>query len=434
VKLKIKGALAALVWAAGLACGERTPTSVDEALFPVAPVTVEVRLDWEDFASNLEIVGGYGSPQQLGTGIAAHAFGDSLEGRTLVRFARFPTSASVQDSTGTTRVDSLLTILSGRVVARIDTVASVHSGPVTLGIGATLQQWDPRTASWEMAVDSVADQRPWQEPGGGPVTALATTVWDPVAGDTAVFELDSAQVALWADTADVTRGARLDALSENVRLKVDDVSLRIDVRPSVNQDTVVTVTATRQLLTFVYSPTPDPPPDGIRLGGAPAWRTVLDLRVPARLNGPESLCQAVGCPAAVTSDRLNYAALVLTTRRTDLAFQPTDSVGIDVRPVLRRSALPKSPLGSSLVGGLGKRVSPDLFGEGEGAEVEIPITGFLRAILEDETDSGAAPRTLALLSAFEPISLTFASFFGPGTSAAPELKLVVTAGPSVQLP
>jgi hypothetical protein len=76
-----------------------------------------------------------------------------------------------------------------------------------------------------------------------------------------------------------------------------------------------------------------------------------------------------------------------------------------------------------------------MFGDQEGSEVEIPVTQFLRAILEDEaTATATAPRALALLSAFEPRSFTFASFFGPGTPAAPELKLIITAGPAVQLP
>jgi hypothetical protein len=298
-----------------------------------------------------------------------------------------------------------------------------------------LQEWHGRSASWDLAVDSVADSRAWQEPGASPVTALATTVWDPSAGDSAVFEIDSAQVALWADVTDRTRGARLDALSEGVRLKVADVVLHVDVQPSVHQDTVVSVTALRQQITFVYSPSPDPPPSGIRLGGVPAWRTVLDFSVPAQLNGPESLCAAVGCPVAVTSDRLNYAALVLTSRRSEPAFQPSDSVPVDVRAVLQRSALPKSPLGSSLIGIRGEWVPPDIFGDQEGSEIEIPVTQFLRAILEDEaTATTTAPRTLALLSAFEPFAFPFASFFGPGSPAAPELKLIITAGPVVQLP
>ena len=44
------------------------------------------------------------------------------------------------------------------------------------------------------------------------------------------------------------------------------------------------------------------------------------------------------------------------------------------------------------------------------------------------------PKTLALLSLFEPVSIAFASFHGPGDENAPFLKLIVTVGRSVELP
>ncbi len=126
---------------------------------------------------------------------------------------------------------------------------------------------------------------------------------------------------------------------------------------------------------------------------------------------------------------------MLRSRATSEAFQPTDSVGLDVRPVLLRSALPKSPLGNSLIGLPGFRVSPGAFGAEEGTEIEIPVTGFIRSLLLGVTPEGGEPsNTLALLSVVEPVSIAFASFQGPGTEGAPILKLVVTVGEEVQLP
>ncbi|HSM60298.1 MAG TPA: hypothetical protein VK849_05850, partial [Longimicrobiales bacterium] len=82
-----------------------------------------------------------------------------------------------------------------------------------------------------------------------------------------------------------------------------------------------------------------------------------------------------------------------------------------------------------------RRVGSELFGDGEGAPIEVPVTSFLRAILRSEEDDEiSAPRTLAILSPFEPISITYASFYGPGSGLAPQLKLIVTAGRSIQLP
>ncbi len=418
-----------------VACSEITPTSVDDSLLPGEPVTLEVRLEWATFASNLEVLGGYGRAQELGVGILAEDFGGTLDARTLVRFARFPRSVSVPDTTNTTVVDSMLTLLAGRVVAQLDTLASTNDGPVTLALGATDEPWHAGTATWTHAVDTVNGQVPWTEVGAGPVTPVATAVWDPAQGDSVVFELDSAQVAFWGDTAQAVRGARLDAVTPGVRLKLNQVALRLDMRPSVNPDTTVVLTTARTDLTFVYAPSPEPPQDGIRVGGVPAWRTVLDIDMPATLSGPAALCDVAGCPLVLTPDRINYAALVLRARKGDPAFQPSDSLSLDVRPVLLRSALPKAPLGGSLVGLTGRRVGPGIFADPEGTEVEIPITNYVRSLVEqDTTETQPPPRTLALLSAFEPISFSYASFFGPGSPEEPVLKLILTAGPSVELP
>lgn len=417
-----------------VACGERTPTSLDPDLVPSTPTSVEVRLPWEAFGSNLRVDGGYGTVHELGTGMVARSFGGVLDARTLVRFTTLPTTASVTDSSGTSRTDTLLTLRGGRVVAFIDTLASVTPGPVTLELGAVAQRWHAASASWSLAVDTVGDHTPWPAPGAGPMARVATAVWDPAKGDSVVFLLDTVALKLFRDTADVRQGALLGLLTPGARLQVDNVSLRATVRPSL-RDTLIDLTADKDALTFLYSPSAGPAGDALRVGGVPAWRTSLDIAVPARLDGPPELCAVVACPTQLTASRLNYAALVLSTRRTEAAFQPSDSLGLDVRAVYDPSALPKSPLGTALIGGYGKRLAPELFAAGEGTEVEIPITGFVRALLQGDTVGGfPPPHSLALLSAIEPSSLAFASFFGPGTSKAPRLRLIVTIGRSVELP
>lgn len=434
INRSVAGLLGLAVLGAG-ACEEQTPTSVDEALIPGEAVTVEVRLDWDQFASGLEVLGGYGAPWELGTGVVAHDFADSLEARTLVRFGGYPVRTAVQDTTGTTVSDSVLTFIGGRLVARFDTIESTNEGPVTVAVSATRNEWHMRTVTWETAVDTINDRRAWPEPGAGPVLPLTTAEWDPADGDSVIFELDSAQVALWSDSTDSSRGVRVDLLTEGHRLKLDNLLLRLDTRPSANPDTLLSLSVLRQDLTFVYAPFPEPPPEGIRAGGVPAWRTVLGVDVPDLLDGPEELCAAVGCPVELTAERVSYAGLVLRSRATPRAFQPTDTVGLDVRPVLLRSALPKAPLGNSLVGLPGHRVSPTAFGAEQGTEVEIPVTSFVRNLLRGETSDGLAPpRTLALLSVVEPVSIAFASFHGPGGPEAPVLRLIVTAGQKVELP
>ena len=260
--------------------------------------------------------------------------------------------------------------------------------------------------------------------------------WDRAAGDSVLFQLDSAEVALWADTTDATRGVRIDLVTPGHRLHVRSVALRLDAQPSINPDTAVVLTVGSRAVTFVYDPFPQAPTEGMRVGGAPSWRTVLDVALPEELTGPPSFCAVVACPHALKASQVSSAALVLTSRASEPAFQPTDTIGFDVRPVLKRSALPKAPLGQSLVGTLfGRRVGPDAFGSLPGEVIEIPITSFVRTLLEGPGRDGIdPPRTLALLSAFEPISIAFASFEGPGAVGEPRLRLVLTIGPPVELP
>lgn len=425
----------------GLSCGfaagceEELPVAISDDL-PGEPITVEVDVPWSDFASNLEVFGGYGSPRDLDDGFVANDFAGTLDARTLLRFSSYPRSATVRDETGTLRPDSNLTHVGGRLVAFFDTDASTNTGAVTLELGALQAEWDSKTVSWSFAVDTINDQRAWSEPGAGPVLDFGTAVWDPADGDSAVFALDSAMVAAWSDTTDLSAGARISLVEPGSRLLLRGAALRVDARPSLDPDTLVELLPQTRTTTFIYDPFPTPPADGIRIGGAPSWRTVLDLAIPEQLDGPAEFCAVVSCPHVLEPGQISYAALVLTSRSSEDAFQPTDSIILDVRPVFDRSAMPKAPLGNSLIGGVrGRAVPPGAFGSDPGVQIEIPFTSFSRDLLRGTDTSGnPAPGTLALLSVFEPYSIAFASFEGPGSASEPILRLVLTIGPPVELP
>lgn len=434
-----KLSVVAVLAVAAVGCTQKDPTSVDASLLPEQPVTVEVTFPWQDFGSNLDVYGGYGTAAELGSGFVAKDYGGKVNAYTLVHFSTYPTQATLLDSLGGQITDYDLTFHGGRVVAFFDTLASTATKPITLDLSVIRQNWDVRTASWTMAVDSVGDQRPWTEPGAGPTESLVTAVWDPSAGDSAVFVLDSAQALTWqapdtvSDTT-VVLGARLSALTAGARLKVKDVALRLDTRSSLRPDTALVTSASRSDLTFIYNPPPAAPPDGvIRIGGVPAWRSVIDVDVPRTLDGPASLCAVVQCPLKLTSDQITYAALVLHSRESDPAYAPSDSVFLDIRPVFDRTALPKAPLGGTLItSGLGRRLAPSLFGADPGGRVEVPVTSWMQAVIADTTNT--APRTLAFLSGYEPIDISYASFYGPDSPMAPMLRLVVTVGPPVDHP
>lgn len=427
---------AAVSLATVAACSEQTPTALTGDALPGEPVTVAIELPWEEFASDLVVIGGYGAPSELGTGVLANAFAGTLNARTLVRFGAYPQSASVRDTTGTVVTDTDLTVTGGRVVAIFNRRSSIVSGPVTLTLGAMQEPWDRSSADWVHAVDSVDFELPWSQLGGGAVVPLDTAVWTPTAGDTLFFALDSAEVAAWSDDAENVHGGRIDLITEGHRLAVSSVGLQLEVQPSVNPDTTIFVDVADRAVTFIYDPEPAPPADGMRVGGVPAWRTIFDLDVPTQLSGPPALCDAVGCPVTLDPGEISYAALVLRTRAAEDAFQPGDTVGIDAREVLSREALPKAPLGASVFGTSGRRFPAALFRADAGTEVEIPITSFVRNLLEgvDPETQIPYPNTLALLSIFEPRTIGYASFYGPGGPDAPMLKLIVTVGPSVELP
>ena len=426
-------ALPVLAWG----CQEESPVGVGEGPLPGEPVTVQITIPWADFASNLEVFGGYGSPQDLGRGVLALQYQGVLEARTLLRMGAYPDTVTVRDSTGTLRPDAGLTFVGGRLVARFDTIASTNGDtPVTLVLGRVSEEWDAATASWDFAVDTINDQRPWSEPGAGPVVVVDTAQWNPADGDSVVFEVDSATIEAWSDPNDLSAGARIEIIDPGYRLRMNAASLRLDVLPDINPDTIVVVSAFTQNATFLYTPFPTPPPDGVRIGGAPAWRTLLDLTVPDVLDGFPALCGVVSCPHTLEPGQISYAALRLTSRATDPAFQPSDSVRLDVRPVLDRSAMPKSPLGESLISSaLGRAVAASAFGSAPGQTIEVPFTDFARDLLRGVDEDGfPPPSTLALLSVFEPFSISFASFDGPGSAGEPVLILVVTIGPPVELP
>jgi len=415
-------------------CVQEMPTATDGDLLPVEVVTVEVSIPFTQFGSDLRRFSGYGTPYALPWMVVASEYKGELEARGLVRWAGVHTVMTVMDSTGATRPDSSLTFLGGRVVAVIDTVASVFDGPVTLAAGALQESWHAPTATWERAVDTIAAPVLWTSPGGGTVHHMGTGEWTLGQGDTLFVELDSAELGFWTDTAATSTGMRLDAETAGARMEINWVQLRLDVRPSSNPDTVVEMVVASSGKTFVYDPPPTPSDSGIVIGGAPAWRTVFQMELPEFLDGPPELCAKIGCPYELDADAVSFAALVLTTEAGPPAYQPTDSVRLDVRTVLAPAALPKSPLGEAMAGITGHALPAEYFGASAGVEVSIPITGYVRALIAPETVAGGpVPSTIALLSALEPSALELATFQGLDGANPPYLKIILTLGDRIQI-
>lgn len=417
------------------ACSESAPVLGGDDLLPVEATTVEWILPFEEFGSGVEVVGGFGRVSEVGTGLVA--LSDGFESRTLLRFNTYPGSVSVPDSLGVTRTDTLLSVIGADLVLRFDSVGVQPTGASSIPVRVLRMdagRWDPVSASWDFAVDSLNDTRPWPQPGAGPASFVAAGAWEPAQGDSLLIRIDSATVAGWGDTTDVGRGTRLDAVTQGTRISLRSAILRLEVRPSVNPDTTVALAVATIGNTFVYDPLPDPPSGELRVGGAPAWRTFFRIDLPERIEAPDPVCQRVQCPVELTPESVVYAALLLRSRAAQPAFQPVDSLSVDVRPVLDPDRIPRAPLGSSFLP-FGQPVAPEWFSSQPGRSVAVPVTGFIRDLVRGETAAGLPPAgALALMAPLEPLDFGFTPFAGPGTDGAPSLRILITLLDGVRLP
>jgi hypothetical protein len=415
-------------------CQEISPTASSSDLFPIQPKTVELLLPFSVFGGTVQVLGGYGSPAQLGVGPIVSDL-DGFESRAIFRWTNWPKRTTVLDTTGTNVPDSSLTFVGGKVVVFFDTITSQTDDPVRVQIGAVTQGWHSSTVSWLNQVDTVGDSRQWSVPGGGPVTVLGEGLVSHATGDSLVISVDSAQIAAWGDSTDTSRGMLVQVLDPGKRLDLNIARVRLDTRPSVKPDTIVQLEVFPREISYLYDPLPEPEPDALRIGGAPAWRTYIIINPVTEIPVGAEICAQVTCPFEVNSDRVNQAELILTTRASALAFQPTDTTRMDVRSVLVPDLLPKAPLGPALAGSQGQVMRPEFFSTQPGEKVFLPFTAFFRLLLNGQTATGEpAPSMLALLAVSEPSSLGFLSFEGAGSENGPMLRLVLTVSGTVELP
>ena len=429
-------------------CSEKNPTaSVQDFVEELNPRTVEVLLPLEEFTDDVQVLGGYGTPASMGRGILARDF-QGLNSRVLIRFGNAPDSVRVFDATtGVATFDKEFSLVGGRLVLFFDTVQGVTAGPADISVSALQEPWHVRTVNWEVSVDTAGDRSEWLQPGGGFTLPVGFGTFDRqlgrAEGDTIPFNdsvsiaVDSAQIAAWVDTTDASRGVLVALENPGRRIVLEGARLRLIVQPSIPPDSLVEETAAGGESSFIYDPLPGPPTEGLRIGGAPSWRTVVSLDVPRVLNGPPELCAIVGCPFDISEAgaQVNLAELVLTTRETNPAYELFDTLDVELRTVVNPELLPKSPLGGQLTGAFGKSLRPELFSDASGAQIAFPVTGLITdLILGDSATLANTPTTVVFLSIIEPPALGFASFHGPGSPEAPVLRLLLTVAGKVRLP
>jgi hypothetical protein len=415
-------------------CTEKGTIAPDLGFLHINPRTVEILIPFEDFVTDIQVFGGHGSPQDLGRGVIALDFG-GLNSRTLVHLVDFPTFAPVPGS---------LSFVGGRVVLVFDTVSGSLATPVDLELFDVKEEWHAPTVNWDVRVDTAGDRRFWTQPGGGPLTSVGGATFDAFIAkqvndtlplvDTVSIAVDSATVAALGDPNSGTTGLLLTVAEAGALLRLKEMSLFAFAVPSSQPDTVLEVEIPMEDLTFMVDPVPTAPMGWLRVGGAPSWRSVIEILLPRMVDGTVEVCGTVGCQVDLTEVEINLAELVLTTRQTESAFLPEDTLRMDVRRVLNPELLPKAPLGEMLVPFV-ESVPPELFSVQAGALVSLSVTDLVKAILINTTLTGTVPKTsMSLLSAIEPLMVGFASFEGGGGAGAPALRLLYTIANDVGLP
>ena len=432
-----RAAALALLLAVASGCTDIVPTFVSGERVPIQTATVEVRLPFSAFATDLQTHAGFGSTAQLPSPIVANRWGGELDANLLIRFGGLPATISVlpPGATSGAQADSTFQAVRGEVVLRWDTTTVAVTSSFRLEAEAILTDWDPRTATWELAADTLGGSVPWPERGGGPTRSLGTFDWAPAVTDTVTVPVDSATIAEWTDAERRERGLRVRMTTEGSRLNLVGAVLRVRVRSEVNPDTVLAVDITEGVSTFVYAPDPEAAPGVLRIGGVPATRATFRLELPETVDPGAEECARIECPVAIDPSGILYAALGLHTHPAPSpAFAPRDSATVELRPVLNPGRLPRSPVAPPVHGVL-DAIPPDHFSAGGGSVYEIPMTGYLRAVAGagNSAEDEEAP-TVALLVAPEPRSLEVLTFHAPGTEFEPFLRMILNVSSGVLLP
>lgn len=420
------------------ACDQELPTDVGAELVPEAQLrTYEVLLADLAFLASDTIVRGFGTAPVAPALYVARDWRDTLNANALVRFGRFPETITYVDS-GVTRTDTVARYVGGSITLRVDTASL---GLDTLGTDTTIafemyaigESFDPRTATWTARRIEGTDSTLWTTPGGTPGALIGSGSWtrsDTVAGDTIVFQVDSAQIAAWQEATDAdARGILVTTTTAGARAQVVVPRLNLAARLDPAADTTRTVSAVVSGQTWVFDPPAPAPVDELRLGDRSAWRSFLVFR--DALDTVTVTCPGgpIDCSFQLGEVTVNRAELVLTPLPVSEVYRPRGNFGVETRPVLGDASLSleRAPLGDTT--GVALSVSPDFFDGVDDPTVSITVTRFVRGLLDagGDTTVTVRNRTLAVSSVPEPLPYGIARFAPVGAAeGAPMLRLIVT--------
>ena len=423
------------------ACSDEIPTALGPGIIPVDAATFQVDLPFEDFASGARVDGGYGVPANLIQAFLVRSQDGDGASHPLARWAGFPPAVTVTVGGETTpRSDTIWTVVSGELLLRVDSARVGGTGPFTIEAHRLTELYDPGSVSWTHAVDTLGGRVSWSSAGGGALLPIGTVSWDPALGDSIRIPLDSAAALSFAQIGNgMFPAVRFSVQEPGAYLRAFEATITLQVRPSLDPDSIYRLQAVGGGMTFIHSGLLDASTTEVLLaGGAPAYRSSFRLDLPQTVQASGPICApASTCQFELTPERILYAGLRLTpVENPSGILQPADTMNLDIRPVLAPNLLPRAPLGMSIPP-FPRRVSPGAFGPPQLSDpVEFSVTRFVRDLLEDrraETPQGLTS-VVSLISASEPSGLGVASFAGPDSPQRPRLRLILTRSEGVSLP
>jgi hypothetical protein len=408
------------------ACGDEGPTGVGSDLLGEGVRTYEVLFEANEFLVADTTYDGIGTLDDAPFRMAAHSFEGELHARTLFSLSR-PHSVTYTAG-GTTRTDSIAAVVGGTLTLVVDTIAtSPH--PIELDVLEVTEAWDRAAATWTVRMDTAGVTERWTAPGGSPGLGVAAGTW--AGGDTLRITMDSAAVAVWADTLGAQLGGMIRATTPGARVFFHSIGFQFDVRP-VGADTVLQAGAIVASKIIATPEAAAAAPGTLRVGGLPAWRSLLrfkpmgDVRIHC---GPG---QPAGCTIPLADATINTATVLLYpqpagSRRVERPLR------LEGRAVLAGPGVPviRSPLTPPL-GAPSDTLSPGLFATSPvpAEPVRLPVTGFVRAQIDPPTDD-PPPEWLALTAVGERGQFGYATFGSITSNRPPRLRLVVSVPDAV---
>jgi hypothetical protein len=410
------------------ACDQEAPLEVGGRLLPAEAIrTFEVFLEPEQYLAFDTAFGLYSLPAETDFVIIANTYGGAMNARTLVRY-NLPRSIVVIDSLGVIRTDSAPRFFSGDIQLIVDTIASTR--PATVQVFRTTESWHRLSANWTFRVDTAGVRTPWLVRGGSPGLLVSTTDI-PVGGDTLRLPVDSATLIAWRDTLNPANGAVIASASPASRLRTTLPLLRIRARSSIRtpRDTVVE-TLVAPVRTWIFEPEQPDSTAAPRVGGTPAWRTIVRLK--ERLDTVTVPCPGEpNCRVQIGQTSVGFAGIQLQPIPAPPGFEPELPLELLANAVLPQAQVPlqRSPI-TDAVGGILTPIPPSSFIAPNAPVVELIMTEFLGAAFsrpfEGET---LRPSHFALLQSGTTRTFGFGTF-----AQRPRLRLVLSIARQLELP